>query len=177
SSTLTVTPATLTVTAKPQTKVSGSADPALTYAASGLQLTDTAATVLSGFLTRDAGEAVGSYLIHQGTLAANGNYTLTFVGSVLYITSAASSLTGGQSVAVSSTGGPVTASAPGGSAGAPQLMATASGFDGLLTAAQLTASPVSGFSAAGTFFDVNVASSDLSAASAVQLVFKNLTPL
>jgi CSLREA domain-containing protein len=177
SSTLTVTPATLTVTANPQTKVSGSADPALTYAASGLQLTDTAAKVLSGRLTRDVGEAVGSYLIHQGTLTANGNYTLTFVGSVLYITSAATSLTGGQSVAVSSTGGPVTASAPGSSAGAPQLTATASGFDGLLTAAQLTASPVSGFSAAGTFFDVNVASCDLGAASTVQLVFKNLTPL
>src|SRR5262249_9630463 len=102
---------------------------------------------------------------------------LTFVGSVLYITSAASSLTGGQSVAVSSTGAPVTASAPGGSAGAPQLMATARGFDGLLTAAQLTASPAGGFPAAGPVFDANRASSDLGAASAVQLVFQNLPPL
>jgi len=78
---------------------------------------------------------------------------------------------------VSSSGAPVTASAPGSSAGAPQLTATASSFDGTLTAAQFTGSPVSGFSAGGTFFDVNVASSDLVAASAVQLSLQNLTPL
>jgi hypothetical protein len=40
---LTITPATLTVTANPQTKVCGSPDPALTYAVSGFQLSDTAA--------------------------------------------------------------------------------------------------------------------------------------
>ena len=42
-STLTITPATLTVTANPQTKVYGQADPALTYTASGFQFSDTAA--------------------------------------------------------------------------------------------------------------------------------------
>ena len=44
-STLTITPATLTVTANPQTKVYGQADPALTYQASGFQFSDTAAPV------------------------------------------------------------------------------------------------------------------------------------
>jgi hypothetical protein len=175
---ITVTPAPLTVTANPEVKVAGSADPTLTYATSGLQLSDTAATVLVGGLSRDPGEAAGSYLIRQGRLllAPNANYTLTFVGSVLYITSASTSLTGAQSVAVSSSGGPATATAAGGAGGA-QLTATASAFDGTLTAAQFAGSPVSGFSAGGTFFDVNVASSDLVAASAVQLVLQNLTPL
>ena len=50
--TFAVTPATLTVSANAQTKVYGSADPTLTYAVSGFQLSDTAATVLSGALTR-----------------------------------------------------------------------------------------------------------------------------
>src|SRR5262249_37714799 len=65
-----ISPATLTITADPQTKVYGNADPALTYAVGGLQFSDTAATVLSGSLTRAAGEAVGSFAIGQGSLTA-----------------------------------------------------------------------------------------------------------
>ncbi|MFI5460158.1 MAG: beta strand repeat-containing protein, partial [Isosphaerales bacterium] len=89
-STLTITPATLTVTAEPETKVFGSADPALAYAAGGFQFDDTAATVLSGHLARAAGETVagGPYAITQGTLAADGNYTIQFTGSTLMITGA-----------------------------------------------------------------------------------------
>ncbi len=88
--TLTITPATLTVTAEPETKVFGSPDPALAYTASGFQFSDTAATVLTGHLARAAGETVagGPYAIAQGTLAADSNYTIQFTGSTLTITPA-----------------------------------------------------------------------------------------
>jgi hypothetical protein len=90
---LTITPATLTITADAQTKVYGSADPALTYHASGFQFSDTAATVLTGSLSRAAGEHVGSYAIGQGTLAADGDYTIRFTGSTLSITPAVLTVT------------------------------------------------------------------------------------
>ena len=69
--------------AQPKTKTYGAADPALTYTAGGLQFSDTAASVLTGTLTRAAGESVAGspYAITQGTLAANGNYSLSFTGS------------------------------------------------------------------------------------------------
>jgi hypothetical protein len=87
---LSITPAPMTVTANSQTKVYGNADPALTYAASGFQFSDTAASVLTGGLTRTAGETVagGPYAINQGTLAATSNYTLSFTGSSLSISPA-----------------------------------------------------------------------------------------
>jgi len=93
--TFAVTPATLSVTANPETKVYGSADPALTYAASGFQLSDTAGTVLTGALTRTAGETVAGspYAINQGTLAADANYTISFTGSSLTITPATPTIT------------------------------------------------------------------------------------
>jgi hypothetical protein len=93
--TLTITPATLTVTANPETKVFGSADPVLAYTAGGFQFADTAALVLSGHLSRAAGETVagGPYTITQGTLAANGNYTIQFTGSTLTITPATPAVT------------------------------------------------------------------------------------
>ena len=70
----------LTVTADPQTKVYGQADPTFSYHVSGLQLSDTVASVLTGALARAADESVagGPYAISQGTLAANTNYTITF---------------------------------------------------------------------------------------------------
>src|SRR5690606_39988823 len=52
----TITPATLTVVADARSKVYGDADPTLTYTVTGFKLTDTAAGVLTGSLTRDAGE-------------------------------------------------------------------------------------------------------------------------
>ena len=82
---LTVTPASLSVIADPQTKVAGSIDPPLTFTASGFQAGDTAA-VLTGSLARAAGEAPGTYAITQGTLAAGGNYSIAFTGSTLTIT-------------------------------------------------------------------------------------------
>ena len=100
-STLTITPATLAVTANSQTEVYGTSDASLTDGVTGLvdttvdgvTIDDTAATVLSGSLARAqagnvAGEQVGSYAIGQGTLAADSNYTITFTGGALTITAA-----------------------------------------------------------------------------------------
>ena len=86
----TITPATLTVTADAKTKVYGSADPALTYGATGFQFTDSAASVLNGALARATGETVagGPYAIKQGGLASNSNYAIAFTGSALAITPA-----------------------------------------------------------------------------------------
>ncbi|MHB8166506.1 MAG: MBG domain-containing protein, partial [Sulfuricella sp.] len=93
-----VTRVPLIVTADAKSKVYGTSDPALTFGATGLVnnpilgVADTAATVLSGALTRVPGEAVlgGPYAITQGTLAANSNYTLSgFTGNTLTITPAA----------------------------------------------------------------------------------------
>jgi RHS repeat-associated protein len=87
---LEITPAPLTVTADHKSKVYGSADPPLTYVASGFQFSDTAGTVLTGELTRAPGESVAGspYAISQGTLAANSNYTISFTGHDLVITPA-----------------------------------------------------------------------------------------
>jgi CSLREA domain-containing protein len=172
--TVTVAPALLTITANAQTKTVGAADPTLTYQVTAGSLFN--GDLLSGSLTRDAGEAVGSYAIRQGSLTAGGNYALSFVNSALFITSASTSLASAQSVAVSSSGPATTAATTPATATAPQLTATASGFDGGLTVAQYTSAPVTGFSASGSYFDADLASSNLSAASAVQLAFHNLTP-
>ena len=88
---LTITPAPLTIAADPETKVYGTADPTLAYTSSGFQFSDTAATVITGSLARAAGETVagGPYAIGQGTLTADGNYTIHFLGSSLNITPAA----------------------------------------------------------------------------------------
>jgi hypothetical protein len=85
---LAVTPAALSIAANAQTKVEGTLDPPLTFVASGFQAGDAAAGVLSGALTRAAGEAPGSYPITQGTLSANANYTIAFTGNTLVITPA-----------------------------------------------------------------------------------------
>lgn len=84
---LSITPATLTVTADPETKVYGSADPPLTYEVSGLQFSDQASDVLTGALVRAPGETVAGspYAISQGTLVANSNYTISFTANSLTI--------------------------------------------------------------------------------------------
>ncbi|MGE3277324.1 MAG: MBG domain-containing protein, partial [Vicinamibacterales bacterium] len=80
---LTIAARPLTVTADPQTKVYGDADPALSYQLTGSLVGGDA---LSGALARDPGTDVGTYAITQGTLAATGNYTLSFVPASLAIT-------------------------------------------------------------------------------------------
>lgn len=81
SETVNITKAALTVTADKQSKTEGEDDPALTYTAVGLVGEET----LTGTLTRDEGEAPGTYAIKQGTLTASDNYELTFVGADLTI--------------------------------------------------------------------------------------------
>ncbi|MBI2185846.1 MAG: MBG-2 domain-containing protein [Acidobacteria bacterium] len=69
----------------------GEADPALTY-----QVTTGILVEGDGFggeLTRDAGETVGTYAIHQGTVALSSNYSLTFVGANLTVTRATLTIT------------------------------------------------------------------------------------
>ena len=91
---LTFVPANLTISAKPitvtadaKTKVYGTDDPALTWAiqSGSLAYTDTISDVFSGTLSRAAGSNVGTYTIGQGSLAANSNYSLTFVPANLTI--------------------------------------------------------------------------------------------
>lgn len=83
---LMITPATLNIVANALTKVYGSADPALSYTASGFQFADSAASVLTGELARAEGKNVGSYAITQNNLASNSNYTVQYTGANLDIT-------------------------------------------------------------------------------------------
>ncbi|MEW4394564.1 MBG domain-containing protein [Pseudomonas paraeruginosa] len=86
---LTITKALLNVIADAKTKVYGDADPSLTYQVSGLKNGDSAGSILTGGLSRAAGENVGVYGINQGDLALNsGNYDLSYQGSNLTITKA-----------------------------------------------------------------------------------------
>lgn len=83
--TLTVTPATLTVTADAQNKTYGDSDPTLfTYTATGYKNSDSA-SVFSGVLSRVANENVGNYVISIGSLSAGNNYTISFTGANLTI--------------------------------------------------------------------------------------------
>lgn len=77
----------LTVAANDQGKTKGEADPALTYATSGLKLSDELSAVVSGALERAPGEDAGEYAISQGSLMlTNPNYELTFTPGALTIT-------------------------------------------------------------------------------------------
>ncbi|WP_157822097.1 MBG domain-containing protein, partial [Salegentibacter salinarum] len=71
----------LMVTADPgQNKVYGDADPIFTYTATGFENGDDA-SILSGSLTREVGEAVGIYTIGLGSLSAGVNYTIDYTGA------------------------------------------------------------------------------------------------
>ena len=71
----------LTITADNQVKNRNDLDPALTYVSTGLVTGD----ALTGALTRETGEAVGSYGILQGTLSGGGNYAVTYNRALLTI--------------------------------------------------------------------------------------------
>ena len=80
---LSINPKHITVTADDKSKIYGNDDPALTYSSAGLVGDDT----LSGALSRDAGQDVGTYAITQGTLAGGTNYVIdTFNPGTLTIT-------------------------------------------------------------------------------------------
>jgi hypothetical protein len=103
---LTITPRALTVTADAQTKVYGTADPALTY-----QLTSgtlVGSDSFSGALTRVAGENAGTYAILQGTLTAGTNYAINYIGANLTLTAGNSALAVASSANPSPTGSNVT---------------------------------------------------------------------
>ncbi|MFK4874104.1 MBG domain-containing protein, partial [Novosphingobium sp. ZW T3_23] len=84
--TLTVTPRGLTVTADALSRLYGNANPALTYSVAGDGLVN--GDTLSGALATAATATsnVGTYGITQGSLAAGGNYALTFTGADLTVT-------------------------------------------------------------------------------------------
>ncbi|WP_177195228.1 MBG domain-containing protein [Parapedobacter indicus] len=112
-----ITAKTLTVTADAdQSKVYGSADPALTFDAAGLEWDDDE-SILTGALSRAPGEDVDSYAIGQGTLAVGSNYTISYTASDFAITP--KSLT----VTVNAGQGKVYGSAD------PELTYTATGFE------------------------------------------------
>ena len=83
--TLTIEPVALTVVADSVRKDEGEEDPELTYTlTAGAMVGEDS---LSGALTRESGEAAGTYAITQGTLAApSENYSLTFVEGLFTIT-------------------------------------------------------------------------------------------
>ncbi len=88
---LTVNSRALEITADAKIKTYGNADPSLTY-----QITSGAlqgGDVLTGALSRDAGEDVGTYAISQGTLSAGSNYDVTYVSDNLTIGTAAIEVT------------------------------------------------------------------------------------
>lgn len=80
---LTITPAPIMIQSDYIDKIYGEEDPALTfYLREGkLKYDDTFESILTGFIKRAEGELVGTYSILKNTLAANGNYALTFNGS------------------------------------------------------------------------------------------------
>ncbi|WP_413512372.1 MBG domain-containing protein [Myroides odoratus] len=85
---LTVTAAELTVTAASnQDKEYGASDPTLTYAITGFKYSDTSSSI-TGALTRETGENVGTYPILLGTLRGNTNYRIRFVSATFAITAA-----------------------------------------------------------------------------------------
>ena len=78
-----ITPLVITVTANAQTKVYGSADPALTYTYTPSLI---GGDQFSGALSRQLGENVGTYTITQGSLSLPGNYSITYNSANLTIT-------------------------------------------------------------------------------------------
>ncbi|MBP6902857.1 MAG: filamentous hemagglutinin N-terminal domain-containing protein [Burkholderiaceae bacterium] len=87
---LTINPAAITVRANSGSKVYGSADPTLGYSVIGGSLYGS--DVLSGSLSRAAGENVGSYAVSAAGLS-NSNYSITAVNGTLGITPRAITVT------------------------------------------------------------------------------------
>ncbi|HEY7107415.1 MAG TPA: MBG domain-containing protein [Acidimicrobiia bacterium] len=114
----------MTVTADPQSKTYGDADPALTYQITSGSLAF--ADSFSGALTRDAGEDVSSYAITRGTLALSPNYDLSYVGANLTITRKPITVTAdAQSKVYSQADPPLTYHVnPGGLVGSDSLVGT-----------------------------------------------------
>src|SRR5262249_30698565 len=95
--TLTVSAATLTITANDKTKVYGTANPALTVSYAGFVNGDTVAsltTPASVSTTATAGSGVGAYPITaSGAGSSNSNYAISYVAGTLRVTKAALTVT------------------------------------------------------------------------------------
>jgi hypothetical protein len=90
---LTVTPRAITVTAEAKSRAYGDANPGLTWQVSGAGLVN--ADTLAGALATSATTAsnIGAYGITQGTLAASGNYALSYTSADLTVTPRAITVT------------------------------------------------------------------------------------
>ncbi|KAF2325780.1 MBG domain-containing protein, partial [Flavobacterium daemonense] len=76
-------------------KVFGTTDPIFNYSVSGLANGDTNA-IMTGSLSREAGENVGKYNITAGTINAGNNYKIVFESAVFEITKADQIITWNQ---------------------------------------------------------------------------------
>lgn len=85
-----ITPRLIRVVADDKHKYQGQSDPAFTwrYDASALAGGDSAESVFSGALSREAGEAPGSYLIGLGNLQSHSDYAIDFLPGELRIEAA-----------------------------------------------------------------------------------------
>ncbi|MDX6181217.1 leucine-rich repeat protein [Flavobacterium sp. Fl-77] len=95
STSFTITPKAINVTAAAKTKVYGTTDVPLTYSVSPSLLGTDAFT---GTLSRATGDNVGTYAIEQGTLSAGDNYAVTFVPANYSITKADQVITWNQTL-------------------------------------------------------------------------------
>ncbi len=101
---LTVNKATLTVTANARSKKYSEADPALTYTATGFKNNEDE-SVLTGSLSRDAGESVGEYAINQNNVSAGDNYAISYTGNTFTISKAPQTITWNQQLVTGCGGG------------------------------------------------------------------------
>ncbi len=84
-----ITAKALTISAEAKSKTYGANDPPLTFTQSGLVAGD----AITGSLSRDAGENIGTYTINQNNLTAGNNYTITYNSALLTITVATATVT------------------------------------------------------------------------------------
>ena len=82
---LTIHKANITVIPKNYTKTYGDEDPKffVKIFEGNLKFNDELEDILTGELSREVGEDVGSYQINRGTLSANSNYELIYIGSAV----------------------------------------------------------------------------------------------
>src|SRR5262249_20223522 len=132
SGTLTITPATLTITADNKTKTYGSANPTLTLTYSGFVSGDSAASLTTPptvATTATAASAVGMHPITvSGGAGVSGNYEVTYVNGTLTVTAATLTISADNKSRIYG-------------AANPPLTATYAGFVNGDTAANLTTAP------------------------------------
>jgi hypothetical protein len=89
--TLTITPRPITITASNASRYFGGANPAFTYAISGLTNGDALADVISSLVLTTPATSIspsGSYAITPGGTPISSNYTVSFLGGVLTVSRA-----------------------------------------------------------------------------------------